>query len=130
MKDQMHFNSIGKNASNVFYVNQDKKDQMKLEAKGGSRKLAEDLRTHNEQNHQKRYQSMRDQAEQRKKELQDYEEAEKKNKQDLIDKKLNLRKVQNLDAQAKKDFKNRQSEMSKKDDFDEQNILSYVYQAK
>lgn len=47
-KDIEHFNSIGKNASNVYYVNQDRKDKQKADLKGDSRKVAEDLRAKNE----------------------------------------------------------------------------------
>ena len=36
-QDQEHFNSIGKNASNKYYINQDKKDQANMMLKGGSR---------------------------------------------------------------------------------------------
>ena len=38
-KDIEHFNSIGKNASNVYYVNQDRKDKQKADLKGDSRKV-------------------------------------------------------------------------------------------
>ena len=47
-----------------------------MDAKGGSRKLAEDLRALNEQSHKQKFQAMRDAAEKRMQELKEYEEAE------------------------------------------------------
>ena len=74
---------------------------------------------------------MREAAEKRKREMEEYEEGEAKKKQDLAAQKAKLRKVQDLDAMAKLDFRNRQSDLANKHgDFHEKNILSYVYEAK
>jgi hypothetical protein len=102
-----YFNTVGKNASNKYYVNQDKKDKQKADARGGSRKVAEDLRAKNVDTHKQKYQAMREAAEKRKQEMEEYEEAERKKKQEIVDKKVSLRKVQDADAMAKQDYRNR-----------------------
>ena len=61
-----YFNNVGKNASNKYYVNQDKKDQQKADARGGSRTVAEYLRAKNLDIHKQKYQARREAEEQRK----------------------------------------------------------------
>lgn len=70
-------------------------------------------------------------ADKRKVEMQEYDESEQKKKDDIKMKKANLKKVQEQDAQAKQQYKDRLSQMAKRvEDFKDNNILSYVYQAK
>ena len=42
--DQNDFNTVGNKASNVYYVNQDKKDARMASLKGGGKSVAENLR--------------------------------------------------------------------------------------
>lgn len=107
MKDQDYFNSVGKNASNVYYVNHDKQVKQKTDLKGDSKKVAEGLRNKNDEFLRLKHDSMKMAAEKRKQELDAYAEAERKKKQDIADKKASLRKVQDQDAMAKQDFRNR-----------------------
>lgn len=94
MKEQDYFNSVGKNASNVYYVNHDKQVKQKTDLKGDSRKVAEGLRNKNDEFLRLKHDSMKMAAEKRKQELDAYAEAERKKKQDIADKKASLRKVQ------------------------------------
>lgn len=78
-----------------------------------------------------KHEAMKQAAEQRRHELNQLQEAERKKKQDILEKKQSLKKVQDQDAMAKMEFKNRQSKLSRQqDDFNEKNILSYVYETK
>lgn len=79
----MYFNEFGKNASNVYYVNQDRKDNAKAMLKGGSRHVAEDLRSKQEEGYRKRQEQMRLAADKRKQEMAEYDEGEQKKKDDI-----------------------------------------------
>lgn len=43
-KELHDFNTVGNKASNVYYINQDKKDARMASLKGGGRSVAENLR--------------------------------------------------------------------------------------
>jgi hypothetical protein len=68
-KDQEYFNDIGKDASNKYYVNQDKKDQQKIMLKGGSREVAENLRMKQDEKWKSRHEQMKEAADKRREEL-------------------------------------------------------------
>ena len=80
-------------ASDVYYVNQDKKDNQKAQLKGGAYELAVKLRTKEEEIYKKRQEDMRIMADKRKEEMEKYHEAEAKKKEDIKLRKASLKKV-------------------------------------
>lgn len=58
------------------------------------------------------------------------EEEKEKEKQKKIDKKFELRKVMDLDFQAKRNFRFESVKRNEKHDFSENNVLSKLYEHK
>lgn len=104
MKEQEHFNQIGKFASNKYYINQDKKDKEQQLLKGGSRQVAEDLRAKDEKAHNMKKELMVQAAAKRKEEMAEYEDLMLKKKEEIRKKKADLRKVQDADHMAKLNY--------------------------
>lgn len=58
-----YFNRVGVNASNVYYLNQDRKDQQIRDLKGSARSLAEELRAKQAMSMVERKTKMQEEAE-------------------------------------------------------------------
>lgn len=131
LADKDYFNRFGVNSSDVYYINYDKKQKEIADRKGGARILANDLRAKHSESDVNKRSRMAKEAEERAKVLIQLEQEDLKKTELKKNKKQELRKVMDLDAKNKKDFKERNTQMAQRtSDFGEQNVLSYIYQKK
>ena len=130
-REQEHFKNVGMNASNIYYVNQDKKDKERKDMRGGSKDLGEQLRIKIQDNLKDRQDRMREAAERRANELMEFQEIERKRAEDLIMKKKKLREMQQYDQLTRWNYRNRESELNNTiKDFGDKNIMSQVFEKK
>lgn len=101
-----------------------------MERKGGSRSLAEDLRQKEQHKYLTKLEERKAAAEKRMQDLVKLDESKKKEKDDIMAGKGKLRKVQDLDAQAKQQHRDGVSKLTTKDDFKDHNVLSYIFEVK
>lgn len=127
-----YFNQKGAFSSDVYYINHDKKVEAVAQAKGGARVVADELRVKHSYGDDLKRKKMEKEANERQKVLAHLQTEDDQAKTAKLNKKMELRKVMDIDAKEKKDFKDRNTQMAKRSggDFGDENVLSYVYQKK
>lgn len=109
-----YFNSYGKNASDIYYVHHDKMLQKQSDLKGGAHHQALLLKQKHMQQYNEKHMRMKQEAEDRQRVIQKLEEEDKQAKELKLKKKEELRKVIESDKNAKRQHKDRGSQMEKR----------------
>ena len=131
LSEKEYFNNVGKNASDKYYLNQDKKDAAMAKLKSTSKQVAEDLRQQQVEAQKERALKMQADADKRQCQLDALKTEEQKRKDEIKSRKDKLKQVQADDARAKQGHRERQSQLANRvEDFSERNLLSYVYSTK
>ena len=126
--ERAEFNRIGLKASDIYYVNEDRKAAANAALKGGAREVAEKLRQDHMHQLDEKQKLMRQEAVARREQLEKLKAEDLAEKERRAAKKQQLRAIQDADYAAKHEFKNRNSKLQTGvADFGDHNVLSYVY---
>ena len=125
-----HFNKVGINSSNVYYVNHDKNIQKQAYLKGGALQQAQLLKQKHYEQLSEKHQRMKQEAEERARVNQKLQDEDMLAKEMKNQKKKDLFKVIEKDKDLKKEHRNQDSKLEKRGDFGDHNVLSYIYEKK
>ena len=114
----------------MYYVNEDMKKEYQEKQKGNAHYMAQELQHKHSAKKLDIWETRKKQAEERRRNWTMMEEEKAQEKQKKIDKKFELRKVMDLDFQAKRNFRFESVKRNDRHDFGENNVLSKLYEHK
>lgn len=118
-------------ASDVYYVNEDKKAAKMASLKGGAREVAEDLKRKQLASLDQKHRRMKEDADARLNQMEKIRAEDEAEKHRRMQKKTELRKIMDEDFANKQKFRDRHSQLqARTSDFGDNNVLSYVYTTK
>jgi len=126
--ERNEFLAKGIKASDIYYINEDRKAAASAALKGGAKAVAEQLRQDHVRMLEEKAARIKIESKARTEQLEKLKAEDEAEKARREDKKAKLRAIQDADFNAKLEFKNRNSALqSNLLDFGDHNVLSYVY---
>lgn len=128
--ERQFFDQVGKNAADKYYINEDKRKEREGMLKGSGKVQAQSINSifQNKVNDHK--EKMNKQAEERKKYIMMMQLEKEAATLKAAENKLKLRSMQEEDMKAKEELRKQKDSLYKSHDFDDRNMLSYIYENK
>ena len=128
--DRQFFDQVGKSAVDKYYINEDKRKEREGALKGSGKVQAQSINSIYQTKLNTQKEKMSKQNEERKKYIMMMQLEKEAATLKKAENKLKLRSMQEEDMKMKEEQKKQKDVMYKSHDFDDKNMLSYIYENK